>query len=184
MSMNYLELEDFSSLVNWNRQNLPKAFTDILSLVVYIMCLNVFCSSRLLTSLLKQISRKVAESTPHQALLYTGALVEAGVDTSFYGSSNIIVNDHDYNYYLLLPVFSILYMDITWRCACSILIYVDNYFFTAIFWESIQLFPNLCLRKHFCSFFKSVLRPLLKLEILIYLKYFRQNKAVEKGFFL
>jgi hypothetical protein len=50
----------------------------------------------------KRISRKFAETTPlqiiHQIVSYTDILVKAGVDTSFDGSSNVTVNDHDQMY--------------------------------------------------------------------------------------
>jgi hypothetical protein len=50
----------------------------------------------------KRISRKLAETTPlqiiHQIVSYTDILVKAGVDTSFDGSSNVTVNDHDQMY--------------------------------------------------------------------------------------
>ena len=50
----------------------------------------------------KRISRKFAETTPlqiiHQIVSYSDVLAIAGVDTSFDGSSNVTVNDHDHMY--------------------------------------------------------------------------------------
>jgi hypothetical protein len=50
----------------------------------------------------KRISRKFAETTPlqiiHQIVSYTDVLAIAVVDTSFDGSSNVTVIDHDHMY--------------------------------------------------------------------------------------